>query len=58
MVTMDRNMEHQQSLPQYDLAVILLVGLSNRLEDTVPFVGAVERLLMAGVESGRLYRAV
>ena len=32
LVTMDRNMEHQQ--PQYNLAVILLVSRSNRLEDT------------------------
>ena len=26
LVTMDRNMEHQQHLPQYNLAVILLIA--------------------------------
>ena len=56
LVTMDRNMEHQQSLPGYDLAVVLLVGRSNRLEDTVGHVPAVERLLAEGVTPGRLYR--
>ena len=56
MVTMDRSIEHQQSLPQYDIAVVLLIGPSNRLEDTLEFVPEVERLLDAGVEPGRLYR--
>ena len=57
-VTMDRNMEHQQSLPRYDLAVVLLMAGSNRLEDTETFVPAVERLLQDGVEAGRLYRVI
>lgn len=56
MVTMDKHIEHQQNLPQYDIAVILLLGLSNRLEDTEGFVPKVERLLLEGVEPGRLYR--
>jgi hypothetical protein len=56
MVTMDRSIEHQQSLPQCDIAVVLLIGPSNRLEDTVGFVPEVERLLDVGVEQGRLYR--
>ena len=55
LLTMDQNMEHQQSLPQYDIAVVLLVGISNRLEDTVGFVPDVEQLL-GGVEPGCLYR--
>lgn len=55
MVTMDRNMEHQQSLPRYDLAVLLLIGPSNRLEDTRRAVPDVERLLEQGVEPGQLY---
>ena len=45
MVTMDRSMEHQQSLPQYHLAVVLLLGPSNRLEDPEEVVPGVERLL-------------
>ena len=56
LVTMDRNMEHQQSLSRYDIAVVLLSGASNRLEDTVGFVPEVDRLLLGGVEPGRLYR--
>ena len=56
MVTMDRNMEHQQHLPRYNLAVILLQSTSNRLEDTEGFVPEIERLLTLSVEPGRLYR--
>ncbi len=56
MVTMDRNMEHQQNLPRYNLAVILLVSRSNRLEDTEGFLSEIERVLTLGVEPGRLYR--
>lgn len=53
LVTMDESMEHQQSLPNYDVSVVLLVGPSNRLEDTVGHV--LERLLAEGVKPGRLY---
>lgn len=56
LVMIDRSLEHQQRLPQYDLAVVLLLGPSNRLEDTEGFVPAVERLLAEGVEPSRLYR--
>ena len=56
LVTMDRNMEHQQHLPQYNLAVILLVSRSNRLEDTEKFVPAIEDVLAKGVEPGRIYQ--
>ena len=34
LITMDQNMRHQQHLPRYDLAVILLTSVSNRLQDT------------------------
>lgn len=56
MLTMDRNMEHQQNLPRYNLAVILLLSTSNRLEDTEGFVPEIERVLASGMKSGRLYR--
>ncbi len=56
MVTMDRNMEHQQDLLRYNLAVILLLSMSNRLEDTEGFVPEVERMLALGVEPGHMYR--
>ena len=56
LVTMDRNMEHQQHLPHYNLALILLVSMSNRLEDTEKFVPAIEDILATGVEPGRVYQ--
>ncbi len=56
LVTMDQNMEHQQHLPQYNLAVILLVSRSNRLEDTEKFVPAIEDVLATGVDRGRIYQ--
>ena len=30
LITMDQNMQHQQHLPRYDLAVTLLTSVSNR----------------------------
>ena len=56
LITMDRNMEHQQHLPQYNLAVILLIARSNRLEDTEKFVPEIEDVLATGVESGQVYQ--
>ena len=56
LVTMDRNMEHQQHLPQYNLAVILLVSRSNRLEDTEKLVPVIEDVLAKGVEPRRIYQ--
>lgn len=54
-VTMDRNLEYQQHLLRYNLAVILLVSTSNRLEDTKGAVPEIEDVLDAGVKPGRLY---
>ena len=56
LVTMDRSMEHQQHLSRYNLAVILLVSRSNRLEDTEKFVPAIEGVLATRVEPGRVYQ--
>ncbi len=56
LITMDQNIEHQQHLSRYNLAVILLVSTSNRLQDTEKFVPAIEDVLTTGVESGRIYR--
>jgi hypothetical protein len=35
-VTVDKNLPHQQHLPRFNLAVIVLVCRSNRLEDLKP----------------------
>ena len=58
LITMDQNMQHQQHLPRYDLAVILLSSVSNRLQDTVGMVPSIERVLSAGIEPGNLYLVV
>ena len=56
LVTMDRSIEHQQHLLQYDLAVVLLRSVSNRLKDTEQLVPSIEQILSAGIEPGHLYR--
>ena len=48
LITMDQNIQHQQHLPRYDLAVILL--------DAARMVPAIESVLSSGIEPGRLYR--
>ena len=53
MLSMDRGLEHQQRLSDYDLAVVLLIAPSNRLEDTVTLIPDLERL-SAGVKPGCL----
>ena len=58
LITMDQNMQHQQHLPRYDLAVILLTSVSNRLPDTARMVPSIERVLSAGIEPGNLYLVV
>ena len=35
-ITVDRNLSFQQNLPQFDIAVIVLQSLSNRLADLKP----------------------
>lgn len=58
LITMDQNIRHQQHLPRYDLAVILLTSVSNRLQDTATMVPEIERVLSFGIEPGRLFRVV
>jgi predicted nuclease of predicted toxin-antitoxin system len=58
LITMDQNMQHQQHLLRYDLAVILLTTVSNRLKDTARMVPAIESVLSAGIEPGNLYLVV
>ena len=36
LVTLDRNMQHQQNLPKYDLAAVLIVPRSSRRADIEP----------------------
>ena len=38
LVTADQNLRHQQNLPGFQLRVVVLAGVSNRLEDLLPLV--------------------
>jgi predicted nuclease of predicted toxin-antitoxin system len=58
LITMDRSLRHQQHLPRYDLSVIVLSAMSNRLADTKAAVPAIEEILVVGVEPGRLYEVI
>ena len=37
-LTTDRNLSYQQDLSSFDIAIVVLVGRSNRLEDLRPLV--------------------
>ena len=37
-ITTDRNLMFQQNLPKFDIAVIVLSGRTNRLQDLLPLV--------------------
>ena len=56
MVTLDRNLRHQQDLPRYDLAVILITARSSKRSVIESAMPEVNRLLPV-VEPGRLYTA-
>lgn len=44
-ITVDRNLSFQQNLPQFDIAVIVLQALSNRLVDLKPLVPQILAIL-------------
>lgn len=43
--TVDRNLPHQQNLPRYNIAVVVLRAKSNRLADLQPLVPALLKAL-------------
>lgn len=45
LVTLDRNMQHQQHLPKYKLAVVLIRSRSNRRADIEPAMEEVNRVV-------------
>ena len=45
LLTVDRNLPHQQNLTAAGLAVVIMVAETNRLADLVPVVPAVEAAL-------------
>ena len=54
LVTVDKNMRHQTSLHDFDLAVVILDARTNRLSDTLPFVSDLEALLPK-LQPGQFY---
>ena len=44
-LTSDRNVSHQQNLPAFDIAVIVLVAASNRIDDLRPLMPRVLEVL-------------
>jgi len=50
-VTVDRNLSFQQHLPKYNIAVVLLMGKSNRIDDLVALVPTLLKSL-AGAPKG------
>ncbi len=51
MITVDTNIEHQQRLPSYDIALIVLHSLSNKTAVLVELVPAIIATL-PGVQTG------
>jgi predicted nuclease of predicted toxin-antitoxin system len=43
LITADQNLPNQQYLPRFKIRVVLLAGVTNRLEDLIPLVSAVLR---------------
>jgi hypothetical protein len=53
LVTLDTSIEHQQNLGRYGLALLVLRGRTDRLEDLIPLMPRVNRLL-PDLESGQV----
>lgn len=51
LLTVDRNLRHQQNLKATGVAVVVMVAASNRLADLVPVVPKVEAAL-ASIQAG------
>jgi len=55
MLTADQNLEHQQNLGRFNIAVVVLVAMNNRIESLRPLVPSVEKLLKE-LKTGTLTR--
>jgi len=55
--TTDQNLEHQQNVSSFEIAVMILVAPSNRLDHLIPWLPRV-RSLLSSVRPGHLYRVV
>ncbi len=55
MLTADQNLEHQQNLGHFNIAVVVLVAINNRIESLRPLVPSIEKLLKE-IKTGTLRR--
>jgi len=55
MLTADQNLEHQQNLERFNVAVVVLVAMNNRIESLRPLVPSIEKLLKE-IKAGTLTR--
>ena len=54
LLTNDQNMEHQQNLTKIDLAFIVLVALTNDIEDLKPLMPAANAALQT-IKAGEIH---
>jgi hypothetical protein len=54
-LTADQNLDEQRNVSHHDIAIIVLVARSNRLDDLIPLVPRLLELLPT-VRSGRVHR--
>lgn len=52
LVTLDKNLRHQQNLSQHRISVVLLNALDNKLTTLLPFIERVETKLSSPIEEG------
>jgi len=55
MLTADQNLEHQQNVARFNIAVVVLVAMNNRIESLRSLVPSVENLLKE-IKAGTLRR--
>jgi predicted nuclease of predicted toxin-antitoxin system len=55
MLTADQNLEHQQNLGRFEIAVVVLVAVNNRIDSLRPLVPSVDKLLKE-IKAGTLTR--
>ena len=52
LVTADQNLRHQQNLPKYEIAVVVIMAHTNRLQDYLPLIPRLLETLKT-VQAGR-----
>lgn len=52
LITMDRNIEHQQNLERYPIAIILLKAATNKRTTIQPLIPIVLKLLKGNLKRG------